>query len=82
MLPQAGESSRPVEKFPALTEAHKVLTVDHSDMHLSGTEPWLTNDLFQLSSIERTRALEKLSLLELLRSYNGQGCRKYTKSWL
>lgn len=64
------------KNFPELTEGPKVLNMDHSDRPLSGTEPRLTNYLFP-SGFRRTGALEKLPLLDILRSSDCPGCRKY-----
>lgn len=41
--------------------------MDHSDMYLTGTEPWLTIFIFQLDSIERIGVLEHTEKLSLPR---------------
>lgn len=47
------------QNFPELTESPKILNMDPSDMHLSGTGPWLTNYLFPSGFHRENRIFRK-----------------------
>lgn len=50
---------RPMQNFPELTQGPEIPNMDSSDMHLSGTVPWLTNYLFPSGFHRQNRSFRK-----------------------